>query len=217
MLGARGTRLRRMLLLYGGLVIGGVALAMLVRADLGLDPWDVLHQGVARTTGASLGTVVIVSSFFVLLLWVPLRQRPGLGTLSDVIVIGLVIDATLAVLPRPDAMSLRIGFLVAALLLNGVSTSMYLAAGLGPGPRDGLMTGLAARGLSLRAVRIGIDVTVLSVGWMLGGTVGIGTVGSALTMGPIVHLLLPRLSVDGRPPKLRRRRRRSSCEVPGAA
>lgn len=214
LIGPPGTRVQRMVLLYGGLVIGGVALAMLVVADLGLDAWDVLHQGIARTTGATLGTVVIASSLFVLLLWVPLRQRPGLGTLSDVVVIGVVIDVSLTVLPRPDTLAVKVGFLAAALLLNGLSTSMYLAAGLGPGPRDGLMTGLAARGFSLRAVRIGIDVSVLAVGWLLGGTVGIGTVASALTMGPIVHVLLPRLSVDRR---TRRLGSRTVCEAPGAA
>lgn len=170
---------------------------MFVVADLGLDAWDVLHQGISETTGMSLGAVVIALSFAVLMLWMPLRQRPGLGTLSDVVVVGLVIDATLAFMPRPTGLGLRFGLLALALILNGLSTSMYIGAGLGPGPRDGLMTGLAARGLSLRRVRISIDVSVLAVGWLLGGTVGIGTVASALTIGPFVHYFLPRFTIAG--------------------
>ncbi len=212
-LGSRGTRLRRLVMLYSGLVLFGSSLALLVVADLGLAPWDVLHQGVARSTGATLGTVVIASSALVLLAWLPLRQRPGLGTLSDVIVVGLVIDATLAMLPRPDDLAVRLVLLLVALSASGLATSMYLAAGLGPGPRDGLMTGLAARGLPLGGVRTGIDVAVLVAGWLLGGTAGIGTVASALTMGPIVHTLLPRLAVD----RARRSHRRRPCEAAGPA
>lgn len=188
--------IHRLTLLYGGLVMGGIGLSMFVVADLGLDPWDVLHQGISESTGASLGTIVILSSLTVLLLWIPLRQRPGLGTLSDVVVIGLVIDASLAILPRPDGLALRMGFLATALVLNGVSTSMYIAARMGAGPRDGLMTGLAARGWSIRRSRIVIDLTVLIAGWFLGGTVGIGTLASAMSIGPLVHYLLPRFSVS---------------------
>ncbi len=193
---ARWGLLRRMTLLYGGLILGGFALALFVQADLGLDPWDVLHQGISRTTGWTLGSVVIASSVAVLALWIPLRQRPGLGTLSDVVVVGLVIDATLRFMPRPDGLGLRFGFLAAALILHGVSTSLYIGAGLGAGPRDGLMTGLAARGLSIRRVRVAIDLSVLTVGWLLGGTIGIGTIASALTIGPLVHYFLPRFTVS---------------------
>ena len=193
--GSPGNWIRQVTLLYGGLVLGGIGLALFVVADLGLGAWDVLHQGISEATGRSLGSVVIVSSLAVLMLWIPMRQRPGLGTLSDVVVVGLVIDAALAIMPRPTELGLRVGFLVAALILNGLSTSMYIGAGLGAGPRDGLMTGLAARGLSLRRVRISIDVSVLTAGWLLGGTVGIGTIASALTIGPIVHYLLPRFAV----------------------
>ena len=195
LVGPKGTRLRRMALLYGGLVLGGVGLAMFVVADLGLDPWDVLHQGISKAAGISLGKVVIVMSVAVLILWAPLRQRPGLGTLSDVVVVGLVIDATLAFMPRPNGLALRVGFLVSAVILNGLATSMYIGAGLGSGPRDGLMTGLAARGWSLRLVRTSIDVSVLAAGWMLGGTVGIGTLASALSIGPLVHYFLPRFTI----------------------
>jgi uncharacterized membrane protein YczE len=189
------------------LAIGGFALTLFVKAGFGLDPWDVLHQGISRRTGASLGTVVVLSSGAVLTLWIPLRQRPGFGTLADVVVIGVVIDATLPLVPEPTTLAPRILALVTALLLNGLSTSMYIGAGMGPGPRDGLMTGLAARGHSIRIVRTGIDVSVLSVGWLLGGTVGVGTLASAMTLGPIVHLLLPKFaaSVDNRAPRRHRR------------
>lgn len=153
-------------------MMGGIVLSIFVVADLGLDPWDVLHQGIAKSTGASLGTIVILSSLTVLMLWIPSRQRPGPGTLSDVVVIGLVIDASLAILPRPNGLALQMGFLAAALVLNGVSTSMYIGARMGAGPRDGLMTGLAARGWSIRRSRIAIDLSVLTAGWFLGGTVG---------------------------------------------
>lgn len=190
-------RLRRWLLLYVGLSFGGFSLTLFVRAGFGLDPWDVLHQGISYRTAASLGTVVVMSSVAVLLLWIPLRQRPGFGTLADVVVIGVVIDATMPLVPEPTTLAPRVLLLVAALALNGLSTSMYVGAGMGPGPRDGLMTGIAARGRSIRVVRISIDVSVLSVGWLLGGTVGIGTVASALTLGPIVHQLLPRFAAIG--------------------
>lgn len=184
-------RLKRGLLLYPGLAIGGFSLTLFVRADLGLDPWDVLHQGLSQRSGISLGVVVALSSAAVLVMWIPLRQRPGLGTLADVVVIAVVIDLTMPLISRPETMAGRTGFLLGALALNGLSTSMYVGAGLGPGPRDGLMTGLAARGLSLRGVRVAIDASVLTGGWLLGGTVGIGTIASAVTMGPIVHALLP--------------------------
>lgn len=194
------TRIHRLVLLYSGLVLAGVGFALFMVADLGLNPWDVLHQGISERTGLSIGTVVIISSLAVLALWIPLRQRPGLGTVSDVIVVGLVIDATLAILPHPAGLELRVGVLAAALVINGIAVSMYIGAGLGPGPRDGLMTGLARHGRSLRRVRILIDVAVLGTGWLLGGTVGIGTVASALTIGPIVHYLLPRFTLTDSPP-----------------
>jgi uncharacterized membrane protein YczE len=195
LIGAPGTRLRRLLLLYSGLVLAGIGFATFVVADLGVSSWDVLHQGIARRTGLSLGTVVIAVSGLVLLMWVPLRERPGFGTVSNVIVIGLVIDATLAVVSRPGSLGGRIGLLLVALLLTGVGTSMYIGAGLGSGPRDGLMTGLAGRGWPLGPTRTAIEVAVVAVGWLLGGTVGVGTVASALTIGPLVHLFLPRFAV----------------------
>lgn len=189
---------RRLLQLFLGLLLYGVSLALMVRADLGLDPWDVLHQGVAERTGASFGTVVIGTGAGVLLLWWPLRQRPGIGTVSNVVVLGLVADmvlAVLAVLDTPESLGGRIGLLLAGIGLNALATATYIGAGLGPGPRDGLMTGLVRRtGASVRVVRTGIEVLVLIVGWLLGGNVGVGTVLYAAAIGLLVHPLLPLLA-----------------------
>jgi uncharacterized membrane protein YczE len=184
--------LRRLIRLYAGLVLFGVSIALMVRAQLGLAPWDVFHQGIARRTGLPLGTIVIAVSAGVMLAWIPLRQRPGIGTLSNAILVGLALDATLAVLPLPGPLTLRAAFLVSGILLNGLATALYIGAGLGPGPRDGLMTGLAARGHSIRAVRTTIELSVLAGGWLLGGTVGVGTVAYALAIGPLVQRFLPR-------------------------
>src|SRR5882757_2853548 len=142
-------------------------MALMIRARLGLDSWDVLHQGIARHGGWPFGWVVIGVGTLVLLLWIPLRQRPGVGTVSNVIVVGLAVDAALDVLPTVHAMWLRVGLLGTGILANGVATGLYIGAGLGPGPRDGLMTGLAARGHSIRLVRTSIEVTVLAAGWLL--------------------------------------------------
>jgi uncharacterized membrane protein YczE len=192
-----GTRdlVGRLVRLYAGLVGFGVSLALMVRADLGLGPWDVLHQGLARRLDVPLGWVVIAVSGTVLLAWFPLRQRPGWGTVSNLVVVGLVVDAALAMLPAAHGLPERVGLLAAGILLNAVATGLYIGAGLGPGPRDGLMTGLAARGHSLRVVRTGIELVVLALGYLLGGTMGIGTVAYALLIGPLVHQLLPRLTV----------------------
>jgi uncharacterized membrane protein YczE len=186
---------RRMGQLLVGLVLYGVSDAMLVLAGLGLDPWDVLHQGLARRTGIPIGTWTIIVGAAVLLIWIPLRQRPGVGTACNVVVIGVVIDIVLAAVPVPHALPLRIASLLGGIALNGVATACYIGAGLGPGPRDGLMTGIARRGHSLRLVRTGIEASVLAAGWLLGGTVGIGTVAYAVSIGPLVHLLLPRLTI----------------------
>jgi uncharacterized membrane protein YczE len=190
-----GSRLAR---LYGGLTLFGVSLALMVRADLGLGPWDVFHQGIADRVGLSIGLVVNLTAVAVLLLWIPLRQRPGLGTVSNVVLVGLVTDATLALLPAPDGLALRGALLVAGIAANAVATALYIGAGLGPGPRDGLMTGLAARGHSIRFVRTAIELTVLLIGWLLGGSVGLGTVLYAFTIGPLVGLLMPRLTTETR-------------------
>jgi uncharacterized membrane protein YczE len=186
---------RRLGQLFVGLVLYGVSDALLVLGGLGLDPWDVLHQGLARRTGIPIGTWTIIVGAAVLLIWIPLRQRPGAGTLANVVVIGAVIDLALAAVPAPHSVPLRWTSLLAGVALNGVATACYIGAGLGPGPRDGLMTGIAGRGHSLRLVRTGIELTVLAAGWLLGGTVGIGTVLYAVSIGPLAHLLLPRLTI----------------------
>ena len=189
-------RARRLVQLYAGLVLYGLSMALLVRSGLGVMPWDVLHQGLARQLGWSLGVVTMVVGALVLLAWVPLRERPGLGTVSNVVVIGLALDAALAVLPEPGALPVRVALVPAGILLNAVATAAYIGVHLGPGPRDGLMTGLVRRtGGSVRVVRTSIEVVVVAAGWLLGGTLGVATVLYALAIGPLVHALLPRLSV----------------------
>jgi uncharacterized membrane protein YczE len=192
---AGGRPVRRLGQLYLGLVGYGASAGLMVRARLGLDPWDVFHQGLAKRLGVPLGWVVIGIGALVLLLWVPLRQRPGLGTVSNVVVVGLALDWTLDVLPAPGPLWLRWVTLVAGVVLNGLSTGLYIGARLGPGPRDGLMTGLAARGHSIRVVRTGIELTVLAAGFLLGGQVGLGTLLYAVSIGPLAHLFIPLCTV----------------------
>jgi uncharacterized membrane protein YczE len=182
----------RLAQLFVGLVLYGVSMAFLVRAQLGLDPWDVLHQGLAPRLGWSFGAVTALTGVGVLLLWIPLRQRPGVGTVANVVVIAVAVDLALAVIPPATRLGWQIALMVTGVLLNGVATACYVGARLGPGPRDGLMTGLHARtGWSVRWVRTGIELTVLTVGWLLGGTVGVGTVLYAVSIGPLAQLLLP--------------------------
>ena len=188
----------RLAQLFGGLVLYGVSSSLLVLAGLGLDPWDVFHQGLARHSSLAIGTWAILVGIAVLLLWIPLRQRPGIGTVSNVILVGLTMDLVLGHVHAPHAMAARIACLVCGVFLTGVATGAYIGAGLGPGPRDGLMTGLAARGHSIRVVRTGIELTVLVIGWRLGGTVGVGTVLYALAIGPLAHVFVP-LFAHGRP------------------
>jgi uncharacterized membrane protein YczE len=186
---------RRLVRLYVGLVLFGVSIALMIRARLGLDSWDALHQGIARRSGLPFGWVVIAVGAVVLLLWIPLRQRPGIGTVSNVVVVGLAVETALAVIPTPGAMWARAAFLGGGIVANGVATGLYIGAGLGPGPRDGLMTGLAARGHSIRVVRTAIELSVLGAGWLLGGSVGVGTVGYALAIGPLAHYFIPRFAM----------------------
>ncbi|MGP3950692.1 membrane protein YczE [Streptomyces sp. 7N604] len=182
---------RRLVQLYAGLVLYGASAALQVRAGLGLDPWDVFHQGVSEHSGLSIGVVSIIVGAVVLLLWVPLRQCPGLGTVSNVVVVGLAMDATLAVVPAPHGLGLQVPLLAASIVLNGIATGLYISARFGPGPRDGLMTGLHRRtGRSIRLVRTGIEVSVLATGFVLGGSVGVGTVAYALAIGPLSQLFL---------------------------
>ena len=189
-------RLSRLLL---GLCLFGASIALLVKADLGLDPWDVLHQGLARRLDLPLGVVVIGASVVVLCLWVPLRQRPGVGTVANTALVGVALGFALRVLPTATNPLGQSAYLLVGILANAVATGLYIGAGLGPGPRDGLMTGLAARGLSIRVARTGIEVLVLVGGWSLGGTVGVGTVAYALAIGPLTHIFLPLLRVPSQP------------------
>ncbi|MCU1532090.1 MAG: hypothetical protein JWO49_1661 [Arthrobacter sp.] len=187
---------RRLFQLLIGLAMYGVSLAVFIRAGLGLDPWDVFHQGLAGKTGLSIGTVVVIVSFLVLLLWIPLRQRPGFGTLCNAVLVGVFADIGLALIPEFSHLGGQIGMLAGAVLLNAVASACYIGARFGPGARDGLMTGLARRtGWSVRTSRTGIEVVVLGAGWLLGGSVGVGTVLYALAIGPLVQLLLPRFTV----------------------
>lgn len=187
---------RRLVQLVAGLLLYGVTMGLLVRSGLGLDPWDVLHEGLTRFTPLSFGTVTILVGVVVLLAWLPLRQRPGVGTIANVLLIGLAVDATLFVLPEPGNLAVAIGYLVVGVVGNGIAGGLYIGAGLGPGPRDGLMTGLVrVTGRSVRLVRTVLEVTVLAVGFLLGGTVGVGTVLYALAIGPVVQVSLRFLSV----------------------
>jgi uncharacterized membrane protein YczE len=197
---ARYRVLRRLVQLYIGLLLYGLSSALLVRSRLGLDPWDVFHQGLAKHLGLAIGTVVIIIGAAVLLLWIPLRQRPGVGTISNVVLIGLSMNIALEVLPDPGAPAWRIAEMGGGVLLCGLATGMYIGADFGPGPRDGLMTGLARRtGRSIRLIRTCIELTALAAGWLLGGTVGVGTVLFALTIGPLAQLSLRVFVVAGQP------------------
>jgi uncharacterized membrane protein YczE len=193
---------RRLVQLYGGLVLYGISAAFILLAAFGADPWDVFHQGLSRRTGIGTGIWVCIVGALVLLLWIPLRQRPGIGTLSNVVVIGLVMEAMLTVFEPAGDLPIRIALLVSGVVLNGVAIGLYIGAAFGPGPRDGLMTGLAARGHSIRVVRTGIELTVLAAGAALGGTVGVGTVFYALAIGPLAHIFVPMLAVPSEPEAL---------------
>jgi len=214
--------MRRATLQGTALLIGlcgyGFSMAMMVRAGLGLDPWDVFHQGLSKHTGMTIGIASAVVGLGVLLAWIPLRNRPGIGTVANVIVIAVTVDAGMWLLVPPTSLPVRIAMMVGAVVLNAFSTVLYVGAGLGPGPRDGLMTGLVARsGLSVRLVRTSIEATVLAVGWLLGGTVGVGTVLYAFGIGPLVQFFLrltPKrvLAVSGWAAMAEARRRRGSGE-----
>jgi uncharacterized membrane protein YczE len=190
---------RRATQLVGGLVLYAASIALLVHTGLGNMPWDVLSQGVSRQVGWSLGTVTVVLSVVILLAWWPLRQKPGIGTVANVVLIGVLIDPFLALLdllPAALPLAARVGLVLAGIVLNALASALYIGARLGPGPRDGLMTGLVARtGWPVGPVRIGIEVTVVAVGWALGGTLGFATLAYALGIGPLIHWLLPRLTV----------------------
>ena len=186
---------RRLPRLILGLVAFGFGLALMINADLGLSPWDVLHQGISQRTGIPIGTVVILVGFTLLLIWIPLRERPGIGTIANAVLIGATVDLTLLWLPQPDLMWQRLLFMTVGAFLLGPGSGLYIGAGLGPGPRDGLMTGIARRGPSVRRVRTLIELSALTIGFLLGGTVGLGTLLFALTVGPNVQFFLERWSL----------------------
>ena len=193
--------IRRFAQLQFGLLLYGLSIALMVRSGLGMNPWGVFHQGLSEVTGVSLGLVVNGVGALVLLVWIPLRQWPGIGTLSNVLVIGLATDAVLWILPPVEILALRWVFLIAAIILNGVATGAYIGAGLGAGPRDGLTTGLVkVTGWQVRWVRLGIEAAVLALGWMLGGVVGVGTVLYTLATGPLMQTFLPMFTLRARPP-----------------
>ena len=193
---------RRLIQLFFGLALYGISLGVMVRANLGLDPWDVFHQGLSNRTGISLGMMVNLIGALVLLLWIPIRQRPGIGTIANVFLIGTFADISLWIMPPVHSLPLAVAMMIGGVILNGIATGAYIGAGLGPGPRDGLMTGLVKRtGGSVGVIRTGIEVTVLAAGWLLGGTVGVGTVLYAVAIGPIVHRTLPWFTIAERSPE----------------
>jgi len=193
---------RRLPQLLAGLTLYGVSMGMMIRSGLGLDPWDVLHEALTLRTGLTFGTITALTGALVLLCWIPLRQRPGVGTVANIVVIAVAVDVTLALLVRPDPLVARIALMVGGVVLNALATAAYIGVRLGPGPRDGLMTGFVARTrVSIRLVRTGIEVTVLATGWLLGGTVGIGTVLYALTIGPLTQAFLPLVTWRNREPE----------------
>jgi uncharacterized membrane protein YczE len=194
---------RRLLQLYAGLILYGASMGLQIRAGLGLDPWDVFHQGISEKTGLSFGTIVIITGALVLLAWIPLRQMPGIGTISNVFVIGIAVDITLSLLGDVHGLGYQLALLTTGVGLNAVAGAAYIGAGLGPGPRDGLMTGLVRRtGGSVGVIRTSIELCVLAVGFALGGTVGLGTVVYAVSIGPLLQLLLPAFTINEPVPAL---------------
>lgn len=192
-----GERLRRrMIQLIVGLVLFGVGIGLMLQSELGVPPWDVLHQGLSRRFGLTVGIWSVIVSVAVLVLWLPLRQPYGLGTLLNAVIIGVVIDLTAIVFPTANSTAVAWVMLLGGILLIGVASGLYIGANLGPGPRDGLMTGIAKRGPSIRLTRAVIEITVLTVGWILGGRFGIGTIVFALAIGPLVQYFLPRLALS---------------------
>ena len=187
----RAVLLRRSVLLAVGLVLYGLSLTLLLRADLGLSPWDVFHEGFADALGWSLGWTIVLTSFIVLSLWIPIRERPGVGTIANAIVVGLSVELFTDVIPTTDHPWLQWLLLALGIVGNGIATGMYIGAGMGPGPRDGLMTGIARRRGSIRVVRTSIEIVVLLTGIALGGTFGIGTILYAVTIGPLAQVFLP--------------------------
>ncbi|WP_405085671.1 YitT family protein [Microbispora sp. NBC_01389] len=180
----------RLVRLYVGLALYGGGIALLVESGLGLDPWEVFHQGLAVRTGWSIGMCINLVGALVLLLWIPLRQRPGLGTISNVLVVGTSADVVMWLVPAPATWPVQWTFLLSGIVAIAAASGLYIHAGFGPGPRDGLMTGLHRMGLSIRLARTLVELTVLAAGWLLGGTAGIGTVVFALAIGPLTQVFM---------------------------
>lgn len=178
-----------------GLALFGIGIALLLDADLGAAPWDVFHTGVSEHTGLPVGTVIILTGVAILVLWIPLREQPGLGTILNALEIGIVVDLVLPLIPDPELLVPRLAMMAGGIVVIAIGSGLYIGAGLGPGPRDGLMTGLARRGISVRLARTGIEVTVLVLGVLLGGAIGVGTAAFALGIGPLVQAFLPRLTM----------------------
>ena len=188
---------KRIILVEIGLIVCGLAFAIMLRAAIGLDPWDAFHQGISFLTGVSIGTVVVIVGFAVMFLWIFLKQKLGLGTIMNAITIGIAINVFYAWIPTASNYLIGVVYFVVGILINGIGISMYVGGGLGPGPRDGLMTGLVKRtGKPLWLIRTSIEVVVLGLGWAFGGTIGLGTVLYAFTIGPVVHVMLPWFNLD---------------------
>lgn len=193
---------RRIVQLLVGLFLYGASMALAIRASLGLIPWDVLHVGIIQHVPTSFGVMTILVSLAVLLIWIPLKQRPGVGTIANAFLVGMAADLVLHLTPELDSLVIRLPLLVGAIVLNGLATALYVGAQLGPGPRDGLMTGLArVSGRSIRLVRTSIEITVVIVGFILGGTAGLGTVLYAVAIGPLTQAMLPLCTVELRTAK----------------
>ena len=206
--------LRRLAQCVAGLVVCGLGIALIVDAELGVAPWDVLHQGVSERTGIPIGTVIVIVGFALLVLWIPLHVRPGVGTVLNALIIGASVDLALPRLPDTDLIAVRAAELAAGLVMFGVGTGLYIGAGLGPGPRDGLMTGLVARGWRIHTSRTILEVAVLVVGFLLGGSVGVGTAAFAFGIGPLVQFFLPRFRLDPDPHVASAARRTMSLQPP---
>ncbi len=192
---------RRLVQLVVGLAVFGFGSGLMVQSDLGNPPWDVFHEGFSLASPFSIGVAAIITSFVVLLLWIPLRERPGLGTLANAVLIGVFIDLTVLTVDTPSRLLSQIALMIVGVVLVGIGSGLYIGVRLGPGPRDGLMTGLAKRGFSLRLARTGVEAVAMLVGWMLGGTVGVGTLVFALGIGPLVQVFLPRFDLGGASPQ----------------
>jgi len=189
-----------------GLALFGLGVSLLLQSSLGAAPWDVFHTGMSELTGIPVGTVIIITGVALLVLWIPLSEQPGIGTILNAIEIGVVVDLTLPLIPEPELLAARIPMMLGGVIIIALGSGMYIGSGLGPGPRDGLMTGLARRGLSIRSARTGIELFVLFVGITLGGSIGIGTAVFAIAIGPLVHLFVPMFIVkppaDNVPPPI---------------